>query len=128
MLTMLLRTRLVKSIARLMLAALLLVQGIYVAQACVFNADRPTLAFAQADHCKMQDKHGSVSPNACLSQCLQADQSSAAHPADIPPAPGSVLLVLPLLSDGAMAKGFSKIDPINDTGPPPLRRFCSLLL
>ena len=128
MLTMLLRTRLIKSIARLMLATLLLVQGIHIVQACVFNADRPTLAFAQADHCKMQDKHGSVSPNACLSQCLQADQSSAAHPADIPPGPSTVLLVLAIPSDDAMVKGFSKIDPTNDTGPPPLARFCSLLL
>ena len=126
---MLLRRRLIRSVDQLMLVVLLLVQGVHFAQACVLNADRPKMAFGEADHCKMHNNSGPVSPNACLTQCLQTDQSSATQPVSIPSAVNAVLFILPELppSHALPIAGLS-VDLCEDSTPPPILRFCSLLL
>ena len=117
----------IRWVARLVLAALLLAQGIHFAQACVVDADRPAMAFG-ADHCKAQQQTP-ISPNACLSQCLQADQSSSAYHADVPAAPNVAALVLPIECIQQPVPGvFTSTRIILDRSPSPAFRFCSLQL
>ena len=118
----------VRWVARLALAALLVAQGIHFAQACVVNADRPAMAFG-ADHCKTQNQQTPISPNACLSQCLQADQSSSIYHADVPGAPNLAALVLPIeCIQQPVGRVFTSTRIILDRGPSPAFRFCSLQL
>lgn len=119
----------IRSLARLVLAALLLAQGIQFAQACVMNAHRPALAFAAGDHCNVPGKQAPIVPNACLNQCLQADQSSAAHHVGIPGAPDVVVFVLPVECVQSSVLGVvTRTQFIGDSSPPPALRFCSLQL
>ena len=121
--------QLVRSIARLVLAALLLGQGVHFAQACLLNADRPAMAFTAGDQCKMHERQAPVSPNACLSQCLQGDQSSGAYQTDVPAAPNVVALVLPIeFVQQAVLRVFTSTQAIFDSSPPLAYKFCSLQL
>jgi hypothetical protein len=118
---------LIRWIARLVLAALLLAQGIHFAQACVADADRPAMAFG-SDHCKQQSQQ-TPSPNACLSQCLQADQSFSAHQAELPAAPNVVAFVLPIECVQLLVLGVSSSTRTTfDTSRPLAFKFCSLQL
>jgi hypothetical protein len=122
-------TLLIRSVARLVLAALVLGQGIHFAEACVLNVDRPAMAFTAGDHCKVHGQQAPISPNACLSQCLQAGQSSPAYPADIPAAPYVAALVLPVECIQQPILGvFTSTQTRVDSSPPVAFRFCSLQL
>jgi hypothetical protein len=123
-----LRRRSIKQLCRLILAALFLMQGIHLAQACLVTASGPAMAFSQGDHCAMQGKHGSVSPNACLSQCLQGDQSVSAQPMAVPPAATTIMAVLSMASDAAIVDRFSLLECFDSRSPPPLIRFCTFRL
>jgi hypothetical protein len=122
------RTRSIKHLCRLILAALFLMQGMHLAQACLITASGPAMAFSQADHCAMQGKHGPVSPNVCLSQCLQGDQSVSAQPMAVPSAATAVMAVLPIVADTAFVDRFSLLERFDSRSPPPLIRFCSFRL
>ena len=118
---------LIRRVARLVLTALLLAQGIHFAQACVADVDRPAMAFS-SDHCQQQGQQ-TPSPNACLSQCLQADQSFSAHQAELPAAPNVVALVLPVECIQQSVVGVStSTQIIFDSSPPLAFKFCSLQL
>jgi hypothetical protein len=121
-------TRSVRAIAKLMLGALLLVQAVHLAQACVVAVDRPAMAFAASDHCKTHSTQHEVPPNACLSQCLQGDQSSPAYEIALPPPANVVLLTLPAATDASSPSKLCAPEPIGNRDPPPVIRFCSLLL
>ncbi len=123
-----LRTWSIRVIARLMMGALLLVQGIHFVQACVVAIDQPTMAFAASGECQMQGSHGPVSPNACLSQCLQGDQSSPAYQIALLAAANVAVLSLPLPINTSSPLKPCLAESIGNRDPPPLIRFCSLLL
>jgi hypothetical protein len=87
------------------------------------------MAFDAGDQCKMHERQAPVSPNACLSQCLQGDQSSAAYQADVPAAPNVVALVLPIESvQQAVPRIFTSTRGIFHLSPPLAYKFCSLQL
>jgi len=120
-------THLLRWVARLVIAALLLAQGIHFAQACVADANAPVMAFG-SDHCKKQGQQSS-SPNACLSQCLQGDQSSSAYQAELPAAPNVVALVLPIdCLQPSVLRVSSSTQSLFDSSPPLAFKFCSLQL
>jgi hypothetical protein len=126
---MLFRTRSIKTCARLMLAVLLLVQGIHFAKACILPSDAPAMAFTTGEPCKMPmgDEQDPITPNACLSQCLQGDQSSGACEFAVPPA-SNIALTLPASIDAGCAPRFTVSESIGNRSTPPLIRFCSLQL
>jgi hypothetical protein len=111
-----------------LLAILTFAQLINVAQACLLEAARPAMAFVTAP-CPMGGEQESMSPNVCLSQCLQADQSSSSTHFALPSAPLVAVLIVPEARVNARPTApFSRIARHGGTGPPPPIRFCSLLL
>ena len=114
--------------ARLMVLALLLVQGIHSAQACFADAHGPAMAF-KGGHCGTAGAADKINPNACLTQCLQSDQSNSSHQVEIPSAPLAGVLVLPAITTVCppAPSGRSVLGAV-ETGPPPSIRFCSFLL
>jgi hypothetical protein len=118
-----------RSVARLVLAAVLLMQAIHVARACVVHADRPAIAFSVQDHCKPQGKQAPLPANACLTQCLQADQTSTASHVPVPAAPDVLALVLPFDCIVQPVPGaYTSAQTIVGNSPPLALRFCSLQL
>jgi hypothetical protein len=118
-------------LARLMLGVLLLVQAIHLAQACLVPFDRPAMAFAQGEPCKMPMgavHDNPITPNACLSQCLQGDQSSGGYELALPSLSDAVIFIVPLSRDAQFGRGFPTTESNAKHDPPPLVRFCSLLL
>src|SRR5690242_1832568 len=115
-------------IARWVLGILLLAQGIYVAQACVDDFARPTMAFG-AKPCAMNHDEQAPLPNACLSQCLQADQTAGGALADVPAPANPPALILPtaFVATPFIAGALSS-RCISDSGPPLLIKHCSLRL
>ena len=117
-----------RHVARVVLSTLLLAQAIGIAQACLPDANKPAMAFAGSP-CKMNGDHQPMSPNACLSQCLQADQSPTAHHPGIPSLSEPTVLIAPrALFDRSSAHLFVRSECFTDSAPPPPIRFCSLLL
>ena len=107
---------------------MMLAQLINVAQACLLEAARPAMAFAAAP-CEMGDQQRTMLPNACLAQCLQADQSTAADHTALPPVPSQAALIVPEPCVSARPCGMvSSLVCHSGTGPPPSIRYCSLLL
>jgi hypothetical protein len=115
--------------ARLALAALLWALGLQLVQACAIEASQPAMAFTAAGECEMQGAHKPVSPNACLNQCLQPDQSSAAYHVNVPPPLDTVVLLLPVDCVALRALDapvFSQVPQYR--GPPSSIEFSSLRL
>src|SRR5262245_33189481 len=114
-------------IARLMLLALLSVQGVHAAQACFAEADQPAMAF-KGGHCAPSG-HGHVAPNACLTQCLQSAQSNSIYHVEIPgPALAAPILIPASPAIRASSPLSRGLHSVPETGPPPPIRFCSFLL
>jgi hypothetical protein len=115
-------------VTKWLLAISIFAQLINVAQACLLEAARPAMAFATAP-CPMGGEQESMSPNVCLSQCLQADQSSGSSHFALPSVPQVAVLIVPeARGDSRPTAPFSRIACHGGTGPPPPIRFCSLLL
>ena len=115
-------------VARLMILALLLVQGVHSAQACLAVTNRPAMAF-NGGHCKTGGHDDKINPNACLTQCLQSDQSNSSHQVHIPSAPLTSVLILPAVETACPpATPRRSVLGAVATGPPPSIRFCSFLL
>ena len=113
---------------RWVLAVLMLAQLINVAQACLLEVARPAMAFAGAP-CEMGDPQRTMLPNACLAQCLQADQSTTADHTALPLVPNVAALIAPEPCVSARLRGLvSSLVCHGGTGPPPSIRFCSMLL
>ena len=111
-----------------MVVALLLVQGIHSAQACFADAHRPAMAF-QSGHCGTAGDGGNINPNACLTQCLQSDQSNSSHQLEIPSAALVGVLVLPAITTVCPpAPSRHSVLGAVETGPPSSIRFGSFLL
>jgi hypothetical protein len=106
---------------------MLLMQGVQFAQACLADIHHPVMAF-KGGHCGTPGQ-GHANPNACLTQCLQSDQSNSNHQLEIPSAPLVGVLVLPAITTVCppAPSGHSVVGAV-ETGPPPSIRFCSFLL
>ncbi len=114
--------------SRLVLLVLLSAQGIHAAQACFADAKRPTMAFS-GGHCGTPGQSGHVDPNACLSQCLQSDQSSSGHQVELPGPMLATVLVLPSEPSVHVSSVlWHAAQRVLETGPPAPIRFCSFLL
>ena|SRR5215468_62559 len=114
-------------VAKMLLLGLLSVQGVHAAQACFADAHRPAMAFKHG-HCGTPSQ-GHVSPNACLTQCLQSDQSNSSYQVEVPSAPLAGAVVLPAITTvcSPAPLRYSVLGAV-ETGPPHSIRFCSFLL
>lgn len=105
-----------------MIAVAAFVQFMGVAQAC---AD---LEFKASMVLQSQDCHKPSNPNHCLQQCTAADQSSAVVQIALPGAMEVAVLQLPKLPPAGGSRIYAESDIPKAHDPPPILRFCSLLL
>lgn len=118
------RYRLIRTIARWTLAALLFTQGALVANACLRVDTGPQTAFSQQQmvDCEM----GDANPNACLYQYLDQSDQTSAQASFTPPSANPVLLALSTTSQ-PIVKTRAALPP-RSCGPPIPIRYCSLLI
>jgi hypothetical protein len=111
-----------RRLARVLIALAAFVQFMGVVQACADLEFKVSMAF------QSQDCHKPSNPNHCLQQCTAADQSSAVVQIALPSAMEVCVLQLPepLSAGGSRMYAESDIPKAHD--PPPILRFCSLLL
>lgn len=118
------RYRLIKTIARWALAAMLFTQGVLVANACLRVDASPRASFSEAEmvECEM----AAANPKTCFNQYLdQTDQIGAQSPCAVP-AVSSVALVV-----SAEAEPLIKVRAAltrRGCDPPIPIRYCSLLI
>jgi hypothetical protein len=118
------RYRLIKTIARWALAAMLFTQGTLVANACLRVDASPLASFSKAEmvDCEM----AAANPKTCFNQYLdQTDQIGAQSPFATP-AVSSVTLVIGAEPE-PLIKARAALTP-RGRGPPIPIRYCSLLI
>lgn len=111
-----------KYLARALIAVAAFVQFMGVVQAC---AD---LEFKASMALQSQDCHKPSNPNHCLQQCTAADQSSAVVQIALPGAMEVSVLQLPEPVPAGSSRIYAGNDIPKAHDPPPILRFCSLLL
>lgn len=120
----------VKSLTRLVLAAVIFTQGILAAHACLEPASAVTQALSDAQTAVPMHCHTTVKVNAneCLMHCTQSDQVNLGqHDLASLPASEVVLHVLmPPLQHKVMTPYYMPL--VLNTGPPVSIRYCSFLI
>ena len=116
--------RLIRTIARWMLVALLFTQGTLVANACLRLDTSPQAPFgmSQKEDCDM----GTTNPNACLFGYLDLSDHSAAQPT-VPPATRYVVVPLVVARLAGVPDARAALPPPGCAPPIPIR-YCSLLI
>jgi hypothetical protein len=97
-----------------------------MSQACASPAATPAMAFNE-DMAGMEcDPNGN--PNACLQQCIGADQSTNHVQVAVAAMPLLDALTLPVADRQIICPAFPIIHSVHSPDPPPAIRFCSLQL